>query len=85
VFTEAQLAKTNEAKSNIVVTWFFMALLDAKFRGHGQSFEEARTDSYSTVARRATGLGEFSSEALIPLLRWFRPGSAYYHFCVIYK
>src|SRR6478735_7995004 len=28
---------------------------------------------------------KLSNEALVPLLRWFRPRSAYYHFCVIYK
>jgi hypothetical protein len=85
VFTDAQLAKTSEATSDTIVTWFFMALLDAKFRGHGQSFGAARTDSDASFAGRATRLGKFSSEALVPLLRWFRPGSAYYHFCVIYK
>ena len=33
VFTDAQLAKTSEATSNTVVTWSFMAFLNAKFRG----------------------------------------------------
>jgi hypothetical protein len=56
VFTEAQLAKTSEATSNTVVTWFFIAFLDAKFRGRSQPFGAARTDSDSTVARRAQPL-----------------------------
>jgi hypothetical protein len=54
VFTDAQLAKTSEATSDTIVTWFFMALLDAKFRGHGQSFGAARTDSDATFARSTT-------------------------------
>jgi hypothetical protein len=49
VFTEAQLAKTSEATSNTVVTWFFMAFLDAKFRGRSQSFAAAPTDRNSIV------------------------------------
>ena len=52
VFTDAQLAKTSEATSNTVVTWFFMAFLNAKFRGRSQSFGAARTDGDSTVATR---------------------------------
>ena len=50
VFTDAQLAKTSEAMSNTVVTWFFMALLNAKFRERSQSFGTVRTDRDSTVA-----------------------------------
>ena len=50
MFTDAQLAKTSEATSNIVVTWFFMAFLNAKFRERSQSFGAARTDRDSTVA-----------------------------------
>ena len=38
MFTEAQLAKTSDATSNTVVTWSFMAFLNAKFRGRSQSF-----------------------------------------------
>ena len=53
VFTEAQLAKTSEATSNTVVTWFFMAFLDAKFRGRSQSFAAASTDRNSIVTGRA--------------------------------
>jgi hypothetical protein len=56
VFTDAQLAKISEAMSNTVVTWFFMAFLNAKFRGRSQSFGAARTDSDSTVATRAQQL-----------------------------
>ena len=48
MFTDAQLAKTSEATSNTVVTWSFMAFLNAKFRGCSQSFGAARTDSDST-------------------------------------
>jgi len=42
VFTDAQLAKTSEAMSNTVVTWFFMAFFNAKFRGRSQSFGRCR-------------------------------------------
>jgi len=56
VFTEAQLAKTSEATSNTVVTWFFMAFLDAKFRGRSQSFAAAPTDRNSIVLEELTGL-----------------------------
>ena len=52
MFTDTQLAKTSEAMSNTVVTWSFMAFLNAKFRGRSQSFGAARTDSDSTVATR---------------------------------
>ena len=52
MFTDAQLAKTSEATSNTVVTWFFMAFLNAKFRERSQSFGAARTDRDSTVATR---------------------------------
>ena len=38
MFTEAQLAKTSDATSNTVVTWSFMAFLNAKFRERSQSF-----------------------------------------------
>lgn len=36
MFTEAQLPKSKEATSNTIVTWFFMGLVDAKFRGRRQ-------------------------------------------------
>lgn len=44
MFTDAQLAKTNEATSNIIVTWFFMAFFNAKLRGGSQSFGAAQAD-----------------------------------------
>ena len=53
VFTDAQLAKTSEATSNTVVTWFFMAFLNAKFRGRSQSFGAARTDRDLMTVREA--------------------------------
>ena len=53
VFTDAQLVKISEPTSNTVVTWFFMAFLDAKFQGRSQSFGAAPTDRNSIVTRRA--------------------------------
>ena len=50
MFTDAQLAKTSEATSNMVVTWFFIAFLNAKFRERSQSFGAAQTDLDSMVA-----------------------------------
>jgi hypothetical protein len=52
VFREVQLDKKNEAMNNTVVTWFFMAFLDAKFRERSQSFGAARPELDSTVATR---------------------------------
>ena len=52
MFTEAQLDKNSEAMSNTVVTWIFMAFLDAKLPGRSQSFRTALTERDSTVATR---------------------------------
>lgn len=51
VFTDAQLAKTSEATSSTVVRWSFMAFLNAKFRGLGQSFR-ASSDLKSLAPER---------------------------------
>ena len=53
VFTDAQLAKASDAMINTGVTRFFMAFLNAKFRGRSQSFGAARTDRDSSVATEA--------------------------------
>jgi len=52
VFTDAQLAKTNAATSNIIVTWFFMAFLNVKLRGGSQSFGAAHTDRNPTISNK---------------------------------
>jgi hypothetical protein len=53
VFMDAQLVKTSEATSNTVVTWSFMAFLNAKFLGHSQSFR-ASADLKSLVCSVCT-------------------------------
>ena len=52
MFTDAQLTKTSEATSNIVVTWFFMAFLNAKLRGGSQSFGAAQRNRDSTISNK---------------------------------
>jgi hypothetical protein len=56
VFTDAQLAKTSEATSNTVVTWSFMAFLNAKFRGAVNPLERRGPTVIQRLLQELSGL-----------------------------